>query len=178
MNFFIQLRRDKGLSVSEIKGYRATLNSVLTLKGLDLSTSKCCSGVSRGLFLMGSYGLPLGMLLLSFSVLPVPLKSLFGRWMIIFLLTKCSSYWPLPVKHVGKLHALSFRVSHSEGWSEASFRFVPDFVVKTQDASSHDLWFEGFCVLALPKSSTNPTSRLLCPVRAVRCYLCPHCSAM
>ena len=40
MDFFIHLRRDKGLSVSAIKGYRATLNSVLTLKGLDLSTSR------------------------------------------------------------------------------------------------------------------------------------------
>ena len=97
VDFFIHLRRDKGLSVLEIKGYWATLNSVLTLKGLDLSTSRCCSGVSRGLFLMGSYGLPLGMSLLSFRVLPVPLMSLFGRWMIIFLLTKCSSYWPLPL---------------------------------------------------------------------------------
>ena len=74
-------------------------------------------------------------------------------------------------KLVGELHALSFRVSHSKGWSEASFRFVPGFVAKTQDASSHDPRFEGFCVPALPKSSTNPNSRLLCPVRAVRCYL-------
>ena len=62
-------------------------------------------------------------------------------------------------------------MSHSKGWSEASFRFVPGFVAKTQDASSHDPRFEGFCVPALPKSSTNPNSRLLCPVRAVRCYL-------
>ena len=80
-------------------------------------------------------------------------------------------------KRVGELHALSFLVSHSKGWSEASFRFVPGFVAKTQDASSHDLLFEGFCVPALPKSSANPNSRLLCPVRAVRCYLArtaPH----
>ena len=51
-------------------------------------------------------------------------------------------------------------------------------MAKTQVASSHDPRFEGFCVLALPKSSTNPNSRLLCPVRVVRCYLArtaPHC---
>ena len=74
-------------------------------------------------------------------------------------------------------HALSFRVSHSKGWSEASFRLVPGFMVKTQDASSHDPRFEGFCVPALPKSNTNPNARLLCPVQAVRCYLArtaPH----
>ena len=40
MDFFIHLHRDKGLSVSAIKGYQATLNSVLPLKGLDLSTSR------------------------------------------------------------------------------------------------------------------------------------------
>ena len=40
VDFFIHLCRDKGLSVSAIKGYRATLNSVLTLKGLDLLTSR------------------------------------------------------------------------------------------------------------------------------------------
>ena len=83
----------------------------------------------------------------------------------LFLLALASA------KCVGELHALSFRVSHSEDWSEASFRFVPGFVAKTQYASSNDQQFEGFCVPALPKSSTNPNSRLLCPVRTVRCYL-------
>ena len=47
VDFFIHLRRDKGLSVSVIKGYRATLNSVLTLKGLDLSTSRELSMLFR-----------------------------------------------------------------------------------------------------------------------------------
>ena len=46
---------------------------------------------------MGSYGLLLGRSLLSFRVLPVPLMSLFGWWMSVFLLTKRSPYWPLPL---------------------------------------------------------------------------------
>ena len=46
---------------------------------------------------MGSYGLLLETLFLSFRVSPVPLMSLFGWWMSVFLLTKCSSYWPLPL---------------------------------------------------------------------------------
>ena len=58
-----------------------------------------------------------------------------------------------------------------------SFTFVPGFMVKTQDPSFSAPWFEGFSVLALPNSSTNRHRRLLCPVRAVRCYLdctAPH----
>ena len=100
MDFFIHLRKDKGLSVSAIKGYRATLNSVLTLKGLDLSTSRELSMLfrtSQGLFLMGRSGLPFGTSLLSFRVLPVHLMSPFGRWMSVFLLTKRSSFWPFPL---------------------------------------------------------------------------------
>ena len=42
-------------------------------------------------------------------------------------------------KRVGELHALSYRVSHSVGWKEGSFSFVPGFVAKTQDQSSRGL---------------------------------------
>ena len=52
-----------------------------------------------------------------------------------------------------------------------SFGFVPGFVAKTQDQSSLNPRFESFTVTALPKSSNSPNGRLLCPVRAVKCYL-------
>ena len=52
-----------------------------------------------------------------------------------------------------------------------SFSFVPGFVAKTQDQSSFDPRFENFTVPALPKSSSSPYGRLLCPVRAVKRYL-------
>ena len=52
-----------------------------------------------------------------------------------------------------------------------SFSFVPGFVARTQDQSSLDPRFENFTVLALPKSSSSPNGRLLCRVRAVKCYL-------
>ena len=74
-------------------------------------------------------------------------------------------------KRIGELHALSHRVSHSRGWAEVSFSFVPGFVVKTQDPSSLAPRFEGFSVPALPNARNNRNGRLLCPVRAVRCYL-------
>ena len=47
VDFFIHLCRDRGLSVSAIKGYHATLNSVLTLKGLDLAASRELSMLFR-----------------------------------------------------------------------------------------------------------------------------------
>ena len=74
-------------------------------------------------------------------------------------------------KRVGELHALSNRVSHSAGWKEVSFGFVPGFVAKTQDQSSPEPRFESFMVPALPKSNNTPIGRLLCPVRVVKYYL-------
>ena len=149
MDFFIHLRRDRGLSVSAIKEYRATLISILTLKGLDLAASQ-----------------ELSMLLRSFSRSVRPGELHPSAWDVALVLQSLTSppYEPLRTvdehflthktlfllalasdKRVGELHALSFRVTHSEGWSEASFRFVTGFVAKTQDASSHDPRFEGFC---------------------------------
>ena len=66
---------------------------------------------------------------------------------------------------------MSYCVSHSRGWAEVSFSFVPGFVAKTQDPSSLAPRFEGFTVPALPNARNNHNGRLLCPVRAVRCYL-------
>ena len=83
----------------------------------------------------------------------------------LFLLALASA------KRVGELHALSHRVSHSAGWRELSFSFVPGFVAKTQDQSSPDPRFESFTIPALPKSRDSPNGRLLCPVRAVKHYL-------
>ena len=83
----------------------------------------------------------------------------------LFLLALASA------KRIGELHALSYRVSHSRGWSEVSFSFVPGFVAKTQDPSFLAPRFEGFSVLALPNARNNRNGRLLCPVLAVRCYL-------
>ena len=39
-DFFVHLRRDKGMSVSSIKGHQAALNSVFALKGQDLASSR------------------------------------------------------------------------------------------------------------------------------------------
>ena len=39
VDFLVHLRRDKGLSVSAVKGYLAALNSVFALKGIDPADS-------------------------------------------------------------------------------------------------------------------------------------------
>ena len=47
VDFLIHLRRDKGFSLSALNGYCSTINSVLTLKGVDLSTSRELSTLFR-----------------------------------------------------------------------------------------------------------------------------------
>ena len=97
-----------------------------------------------------------------------PLRTCDERFLVqktLFLLALASA------KRIGELHALSYRVSHSRGWGVVSFSFVPGFVAKTQDPSSLAPRFEGFNVLALPNARNNRNGRLLCPLRAVRCYL-------
>ena len=89
----------------------------------------------------------------------------------LFLLALASA------KHIGELHALSYRVSHTRDWGEVSFAFVTGFVAKTQDPSSLAPRFEGFSVPALTNARKNRNGRLLCPVRAVKVYLdrtAPH----
>ena len=83
----------------------------------------------------------------------------------LFLLALASS------KRIGELHGLSYRVSHSKGWKQMSFVFVPSFVAKTQDPSVSDPRFEGYSIPALPRRGHDRDARLLCPVRALRRYL-------
>ena len=174
VDFLVLLRHDKGLSVLAVKGYRATLNSDFALKGLDLADRR-----------------PVSMLIRSFSKSVRPeelrppawdvtlvLRSLlglrtcrYGLRMSVFLPRKLFLLALVSAKQVGELHALSHSISHSWDWGELSFTFVAGFVAKTQDPSSSAPWFEGFTVPALPNLSTNRNGRLLCRVRAVRCYL-------
>ena len=47
MDFLVHLCRNKGLSVSAVKGYRSALNSVFALKGMDLADSHPISMLIR-----------------------------------------------------------------------------------------------------------------------------------
>ena len=175
VDFLIHLREDKGFSLSALKGYRSTINSVFTLKGMDLVNSKELSMLFRSFAKTCSPqdlrppAWDVALVLQSLTNQPYkPIREAEERFLAhktLFLIALASA------KRVGELHALSYRVSHSTDWKEVSFSFVPAFVAKTQDQSSFDPRFETFTVPALPKSSSSPNRRLLCPVRAVKRYL-------
>ena len=92
--------------------------------------------------------------------------------MSIFWHRKRSSCWPLPRLSVLVSSTLCRIVS-----------LIPGAGVRFPFLSSRALWqrlgiplplllgFEGFTVPALPNARNNRNGRLLCPVRAVRCYL-------
>ena len=182
MDFLVHLRLDKGLLISAVKGHRSALNSVFALKGMDLAASREISMLIRS-FSKSTRPKKLrppawnvALVLQSLTRAPYePLRSSDERFLAqktLFLLALASA------KRVAELHGLLYRVSHSRGWGEVSFSFVPGFVANTQDPSSSAPRFEGFTVPALPNSSTDRNGRLLCPVRTVRCYLdgtTPHC---
>ena len=174
-DFLIYLRREKGLSVSAVKGYRSALNSVFALRGMDLADSPEISMLMRA-FAKSARPSELRppawdvtLVLQSLTQAPYePLSEVdecFVAQKTLFLLALASS------KRIGELHGLSYRVSHSRGYSEMSFVFVPEFVAKTQDPSHYDPRFEGFTIPSLPRESTARNGGLLCPVRAVRLYL-------
>ena len=140
VGFLVHLRRDKGLSVSAVKGYRSALNSVFALKGLDLADSR-----------------PISMLIRSFSKSVRPEELRPPAWDVTLVLQSLTQapYEPLQTsdesflaqktlfllvlasaKWIGELHSLSHYISHSRDWSKVSFAFVAGFVAKTQDLCS------------------------------------------
>ena len=137
VDFLIHLRRDKSFSLSALKGYHAAISSVLSLKRVDLansreltmlfrSFSKSCSPTD-----LRTPAWDVALVLQSLTVAPYePLRDADERYLAhktLFLVALASA------KRVGELHALSHRVSHSLGWKEVSFGFVPGFVAKTLD---------------------------------------------
>ena len=163
------------MSVSAVKGYRAALNSVFAVKGMDLADSRPISMLIRSFSKsvrpeeLHPPAWDITLVLQSLTrVLYEQLRTSGERFLAqktLFLLALASA------KRVGELHALSHRISHSRGWGKESVTFVAGFVAKTQDPPSAAPQFEGFTVPALPNSSTNSNGRLLCHVQAVRCYL-------
>ena len=174
VDFLIHLRHDKGLSVSAVEGYSSALNSVHAVKDRDLASSReimMLRSFSRSVdpVELRPHAWDVALVLQSLTGAPYePLRTCDERFLAqktLFLLALASA------KRIGELHALSYRVSHSRGWGEVSFSFILGFVAKTQNTSSLSPRFEGFTVPALPNARNNRNGRLLCPVRAVRCYL-------
>ena len=77
----------------------------------------------------------------------------YGRLKDVFLVLKALFVLgPGSAGRLGVFHAVSYLGSHSRGWSEVSFSFVPGFVAKTQDPSSLAPRFAGFTVPAQPNA--------------------------
>ena len=127
--------------------------------------------ISRGLGVLSSFSHPSWVVSLALqNFIGAPWSS-YGRSKGVFLVLKALFILtPTSAGHIGVFHAVSYRGSHSRGWSEVSFSFVPGFVAKTQDPSSLAPRFACFSVPALPNARNNCNGRL-CPVRAVRRYL-------
>ena len=70
----------------------------------------------------------------------------------------------------GVFHAMSFRGSHSGGWGEVSFSFVPGFVAKIQGPPPFLLGLRA-SLYRPTQTRDNRNGRLLYPVLAVRCSL-------
>ena len=148
VDFLVHLFRDKGLSVSAIKGFRAALSSVFALKGMDLADSRPISMLFRSFSKsvrpeeLRPPAWDVTLVLQSLTRAPYePLRTSDERFLVrktLFLLALASA------KRVGELHALSHRISHSRDWGEVSFAFVADFAAKTLDPSSSACRFEGF----------------------------------
>ena len=137
VDFLIHLCQGKGLSVSAVKGYSSSLNFVLALKGWDLASSReitmLLHSFSRSVDPVElhppAWDVSLG--LQSLTGAPYePLWTCEERFLAqktLFLLALASD------KRIGELHALLYRVSHTRGWGEVTFSFVPGFVAKTQN---------------------------------------------
>ena len=152
VDFLIHLRHDKGLSVSAVKGYSSALNLVLALKDRDLTASReitmLLHSFSRSVDPVELRPPARNVALVLQSLIGAPYEPLrtceehFLAQKTLFLLALASS------KRIGEFHSLSYRVSHSRGWAEVSFSFVPGFMAKTQDPSFLAPRFEGFTVPA------------------------------
>ena len=175
-DFLVYLRREKLLSLSAVKGYCSALNSVFSLRGMDLAASREISMLMRSFAKSSSPQeirppeWDVTLVLRSLTKAPYePLRQASLREVTLkasFLLALASA------KRIGELHGISHAVRHSRGWNSMTFSFMPDFVAKTQDPSVFDTRFESFTVPSLRDfTDGDQDEMLLCPVRAVREYL-------
>ena len=109
--------------------------------------------ISRGPGILSSFSHPSWVVSLVLQNLSGAPWSSYGHTKCVFLVLKALFILaPASAGHIGVFHAVPYRGSHSKGWSEVSFSFVPGFVAKTQNPSSLAPWFAGFTVPAQPNA--------------------------
>ena len=109
--------------------------------------------ISRGPGILSSFSHPSWVVSLVLQNLIGALWSSYRHMKGVFLVLKALFILaPASAWRIGVFHAVVYRDSHSRGWSEVSFSFVPGFVAKAQDHSSLAPWFAGFTVPAQPNA--------------------------
>ena len=153
VDFLVHFRRDKGLSVSAVKGYRSALNSVFALKGMDLADSR-----------------EISMLLRSFSKSAIPEELCPHSWDVALVLQSLTwaPYEPLQTSDERFLAQKTlFLLAPASAFRITSL--TPGAGVMCPPPSWRRrrtplLRFEGFTVPALPNSRTNRNGSLLCVI--------------
>ena len=155
------------------KAYRATLNQVFSLAGIDLAANQIISHM----FCSFERSCPpqeikppdcnLSLVLRSLTHPPYdPLKLSSNKhltWKMCFLLAL------LLTRRVSELHGLSYKVRHSHGFGSCTFSFLSELVTKTRNPSVPNDRFEEFTVLSLDDFVGDDREKfLLCPIRALR----------
>ena len=150
---FLYLRLELGFSLPVVRGYRAALNHVFSLTGMDLASSPVVSRMFRSF----ERSCPLrevrpqdwNLFLIQQCLCQPPFEpqklasDKHRTWKTSFLLALASA------KMISEFHGLSFHVHHSCGWRSCAFSFLPDFVAKTQNLSVLDPRFDEFMVPSL-----------------------------
>lgn len=171
-DFILFLHRTRHLSASAIKGYKAMLNSVFSLKGFDLSQDLVLTNLIKSIETQTprkSVGPPswnLDVVLRALSQPPFePLRSASFRDLTkksLFLVSLATA------KRVSELQALSRRVA-SQG-EDLLLSYLPEFLAKTERA--YNLLPREFRLKSLaPLVGSDDEERLLCPVRALNYIL-------
>lgn len=171
--FLVHLRLDCQLSTSAIKGYKAMLNGIFGLRGLDLNKERVLQDIIKACTSRSQ--MPRRDLRPSWNVDVVlrflaraPFEPL-QRSSILDLTKKTLFLLALATaQRVGEIQALSSRAS----WQgqDIILTYLPEFVAKTE-TEANPLPRE-FRVLSLSSYvGRQEEERLLCPVRAVSHYL-------
>ena len=171
-DFLVYLRQECKLSTSAIKGYKAMLNGVFSLKGFDL----CQDQVLRDIIKACS------------SRIHRPLQSRTPSWNVDVVLRSLAQppFEPLHLsslrdltkktlflvalataKRVGELQALSNSVA-KQG-QDLLLSYLPEFIAKTETGSNPIPREFRLCSLSAI-TGRDDEERLLCPVRALKWY--------
>ena len=170
--FLVHLREDLKLSTTTIKGYKAMLNGVFSLKGLDLNNDrvikeiiKTCSANPRKAprDLTPPWNLDVVLKFLTGKPFePISHSSLRDLTRKTLFLVALAS-----AKRVGELHALSFKWALQRG--DVILSYLPEFIAKT-DTETFQCPREA-CIKSLSALvGSGDEERLLCPVRAIKEY--------